>query len=427
MNEQPIKVLIVDDNAPYREAFKRTLRLERYAVCEAADADAALAAMQSEAPDVVVTDLQMRTPREGIELIEALKSVDPLTPVILISAVGTFEEGALATKLGAAHVMHKSRIEQEMAGFFDTVRRAHRACQENRRRLALIRSARQQRDRRDQAGQVEAVLQLLGEPDVDPYVKGEAYDFITSFGEDELRCASETDLQQAAASGPHAERCAAVEKALKAALPAYDAMREDARKALSTAEYLYALCEAPGMPDFARAVAFSYCYAVECQVREKLKGKTTHLAADAANQQVFEACVDSRSRRVDPAFQHSLMQALRGTGIHFTMDNVAHLVVGMQQRRERFMVDGLKDTGILLACFGRAYSFSRWGREVAVENPLRVRGLAGEREVLDLTGRLITLQYLRNPYVHPGIQKKEHLSVVRETAIECLNVLSRVV
>jgi len=88
-----MKILVVDDNAPYREAFKRAVLVEGHEVCEAADSQQAMARVLSDSPDVVVTDLQMREDREGLDLIEILKAFDPLLPLIMISGVGSFEEG----------------------------------------------------------------------------------------------------------------------------------------------------------------------------------------------------------------------------------------------------------------------------------------------------------------------------------------------
>ena len=88
--EKPIRILIVDDNAQYRDALKRTLLLEQHEVVDAEDIDEALRIVQARTPDVVVTDLQMRTDREGLDLIEILKGYDPALPVIMISAVGSF-------------------------------------------------------------------------------------------------------------------------------------------------------------------------------------------------------------------------------------------------------------------------------------------------------------------------------------------------
>ena len=183
---QPMKILIVDDNAPYREAFKRAILLEGHEVCEAADTDEALSAVLEQAPQVVVTDLQMRTEREGLDLIEIVRGYDPLLPVIMISGVGSFEEGALATQLGATHVIHKSRIEDEMEGFFTTVRTAHEACCKSRAQLALVAAARDQGRLEESDERIGPIKALLADPMVDPYIKSEAFDFIATLGDAEL-------------------------------------------------------------------------------------------------------------------------------------------------------------------------------------------------------------------------------------------------
>src|SRR5690242_11327125 len=95
VSDMAIKVLIVDDNRIYRDAFRRNLLLHNYEVVEAEDTDEALERIKQEQPEVVITDLQMRTETEGLELIRQVKSSTPLLPIIMISAVGTFEEGAL--------------------------------------------------------------------------------------------------------------------------------------------------------------------------------------------------------------------------------------------------------------------------------------------------------------------------------------------
>lgn len=55
----PIKILLVDDDASFREVTAIALESAGYTVCEAADGHAALAAMQREMPDVVISDLSM--------------------------------------------------------------------------------------------------------------------------------------------------------------------------------------------------------------------------------------------------------------------------------------------------------------------------------------------------------------------------------
>ena len=109
-----IKVLVVDDNKIYRDAFRRNLVLQNYEVIEAENTPDALERIQQNSPDIIITDLQMTTETEGLDLIRQVRSAYPLLPIIMISAVGTFEEGALAQKYGAVSVISKSRIEEDI-------------------------------------------------------------------------------------------------------------------------------------------------------------------------------------------------------------------------------------------------------------------------------------------------------------------------
>ncbi len=421
-----MKILIVDDNAQYRDAFVRTILLEDYEACEAADTDEALRVVVEQRPDVVVTDLQMRTDREGLDLIEILKAYDPLLPIIMISGVGTFEEGALATKMGATHVIHKGRIEEEMESFFDTVRAAYDAASESRKQLAVITAAREQGTLEEGDARLSTIRGLLAGEDSDPYVRSEAFDFIATMADPELLLESERKMQAASASDRYKELSADAEKCLRAELPDYDKLNKESKRALTTAEYLFSTQGESGAPDFARSIAFSYSLAVECEVRARLKGRVTRLANDPANVRLFEACVDVKARRVDMAFQRSLMQATRSRKIHFAIANVKYILLGMLARKGNFKADGLKDVGILLICFARHYSFPRWGQLINVENPMRVKGLQSDDEALTLAGLLIAIQYARNPYVHPDAGKCERLPNLRQLALDCLNELSKV-
>ena len=421
--DQTMTILIVDDNAQYREAFTRALLLEGYEVREAADLDEALRSVQAQPPDLVVTDLQMRTEREGLDLIEVIKAFDPLLPVIMISGVGSFEEGALATKLGAVHVIHKSRIEDEMEGFFETIRTARAASLKSREQLARVTLAREQEPGAERDGRITAITALLSDPDVDPYVKGEAYDFVATLGDPELLRESESNMQVASASDRFEEFSSAALARLRAELPDYDKLSEEARRALMTAEYLFGTQGEAGTPDFARSTAFSYSLAVECEARARLKGRITRLASNPVNRRLFEACMDAKARRVDMFFQQSLLQATRGRQIHFTMVSVKFILLDLLSPRGKFKTESLKDVGLILLCFAREYSFPRWGRQIKVKNPLRVKGLCSQEEVIALAGLLIALQFARNPYVHPETGKREQLAKLRQLAMDSLKQL----
>ena len=79
-------VLVIDDEAPVREAVSDILEMEGIRVLTAANGDAGIALYQaqSEAIDVVLLDLSMPG-KSGHETFEALKAIDPNVRILLSS------------------------------------------------------------------------------------------------------------------------------------------------------------------------------------------------------------------------------------------------------------------------------------------------------------------------------------------------------
>lgn len=120
--ERELQVLVVDDSAMVRQVMQAILSTDRrIKVAVAADPLIAWAKMQKEAPDVVVTDLEM--PRmNGLTFIQKIMAEMP-TPVIVCSgyaALGTemalraLEEGAIDVitkpKVGVREFLHESAV-----------------------------------------------------------------------------------------------------------------------------------------------------------------------------------------------------------------------------------------------------------------------------------------------------------------------------
>jgi CheY-like chemotaxis protein len=101
------RVLLAEDHPTMREAMRMVLAGEGYAVTEAADGAAALAAIGDGAPDVLILDLHMPE-MDGAEVLAAVRS-DPTTaelPVIVVTADG--DEGReAARRLGADEYVTK--------------------------------------------------------------------------------------------------------------------------------------------------------------------------------------------------------------------------------------------------------------------------------------------------------------------------------
>lgn len=98
MNLAPV-ILVVDDDPAIRDSMERELRAGGYAVILASDGREGLRAFESQAPDIVLTDLSM--PRsDGFELISAIRPASR-TPIIVISVRGNDGDKIRALDLGA--------------------------------------------------------------------------------------------------------------------------------------------------------------------------------------------------------------------------------------------------------------------------------------------------------------------------------------
>ncbi len=111
-------ILIVDDEANMRRVLAALLKRHGYSVLDAADGEAALASLDRERIDAVLTDLKM--PRmNGLELLEAARRGHPRVPVILLTAHGTIGSAVEALKSGAFDYLTKpfdpDEIEQVVA------------------------------------------------------------------------------------------------------------------------------------------------------------------------------------------------------------------------------------------------------------------------------------------------------------------------
>lgn len=81
------RILVVDDDADVRRAIRRILEPEGHEVVQAENGRAAMAVMEAESADLVVTDLYME-PMDGVELVIRLRQVDDAVPIIAISGGG---------------------------------------------------------------------------------------------------------------------------------------------------------------------------------------------------------------------------------------------------------------------------------------------------------------------------------------------------
>src|SRR3989442_12090301 len=101
------RVLVVDDEPDMVENCARILRRAGYECLTTSDPREALALVESEGPDLLLTDLKMPG-MDGMELLRRAREVDPALPVILITAFATIESAVAAIKDGAFDYLPKN-------------------------------------------------------------------------------------------------------------------------------------------------------------------------------------------------------------------------------------------------------------------------------------------------------------------------------
>ena len=100
------RILVVEDDSALAQALCDTLSLSGYEVVQATDGEQALASLEREPVDMVLTDVQMR-PMDGHTLLRHLRHRCHDLPVLVMTAYGTVEQAVDAMKLGAVDYLAK--------------------------------------------------------------------------------------------------------------------------------------------------------------------------------------------------------------------------------------------------------------------------------------------------------------------------------
>src|SRR5882724_3117099 len=94
------KILVVDDDADIRRAFRRNLEGTELSIAEASDGPSAIHQVAAVQPDLVVMDVRMGT-TNGLDTLKKLRELNPKLMIIMMTAYGTTQTAIEAMKLGA--------------------------------------------------------------------------------------------------------------------------------------------------------------------------------------------------------------------------------------------------------------------------------------------------------------------------------------
>jgi two-component system, NtrC family, response regulator PilR len=101
------RVLVVDDERSMRELLSIVLRRDGYDVMVASDGRAAMAVLERERVDVLITDIRMPE-MTGVDVLREAKRIDPAIICIIMTAFASTDTAVDALRLGAADYVHKS-------------------------------------------------------------------------------------------------------------------------------------------------------------------------------------------------------------------------------------------------------------------------------------------------------------------------------
>ncbi|MEJ0069466.1 MAG: sigma-54 dependent transcriptional regulator [Pseudomonadota bacterium] len=125
-------VLLVEDEPKMRDVLSAALEGFGYHAIPASNGEAALALLEREDIDLVLTDLRMPV-LGGLDLLSAVKRRSPNLPVVLMTAYGSVKDAVQAIKDGAFDFVAKPFEIDELATVLGNALRLHDALRDNQR------------------------------------------------------------------------------------------------------------------------------------------------------------------------------------------------------------------------------------------------------------------------------------------------------
>ena len=151
------RVLVIDDEAEIRESLETLLQLEGYAVASAGTGREGLALLGERTFDIVMLDLALPD-KNGMDVLAEIHMMNPLQPVIMITAYGTVENAVRAMQSGATNFIQKPWDNEKLLADVRAAVARQRAEEEN---VQLKRALKQRYDFDNIVGKSEPMLKIF--------------------------------------------------------------------------------------------------------------------------------------------------------------------------------------------------------------------------------------------------------------------------
>jgi DNA-binding NtrC family response regulator len=130
-------ILVVEDEPGMQEVLGSILRFEGYEVATAGSGEEAVAHLEAQEFDVIVTDLVLPG-LSGLDVLERSSVLNPHAAVVLMTAYATVESAIEALKKGACDYLQKPFDMQELTGCVKRLLQNRRALDDMRVRRRLL-------------------------------------------------------------------------------------------------------------------------------------------------------------------------------------------------------------------------------------------------------------------------------------------------
>ena len=151
------RVLVIDDEAEIRESLETLLQLEGYTVSSAGTAREGLTLLGERSFDIVLLDLALPD-KNGMDVLAEIHMLNPLQPVIMITAYGTVENAVRAMQSGATNFIQKPWDNEKLLADVRVAVARQRAEEEN---VQLKRALKQRYDFENIVGKSEPMLKIF--------------------------------------------------------------------------------------------------------------------------------------------------------------------------------------------------------------------------------------------------------------------------
>ena len=114
MNDQSVKVLVVEDEEGLAKAMAGLLKVRGFDATYAVDGEEALKIFEENKHDLCMIDVQLGySTIDGIEVLERVKKLQPQTECIMVTRITDKDSIKKAKELGASHYLLKPLDSKE--------------------------------------------------------------------------------------------------------------------------------------------------------------------------------------------------------------------------------------------------------------------------------------------------------------------------